>query len=191
MRRLVGGQQGGGGQVVHQHAAHGGHGGRPPGVEVGEQRRGARPGATECAERHGQTEQAHQDGQAEHLERRAGRRLTPQEAQAHCEEPDRGDRQCGCAQNQHQDGDGGHRHQAHPDDRPCGRLVDPCGGAERLGGGATPTTAAVTRAAARPASAMWSKKARPERCRWPSTITLVRLEPGNSREPALARRIET
>ena len=48
-----------------------------------------------------------------------------------------------------------------------------------------PTTTAVTAAAASPAGAKWVKKARPERWRWPSTIRLVRFDPGSSSEPAL------
>ena len=47
--------------------------------------------------------------------------------------------------------------------------------------------AAVTPAAASAGSAMWAKKAPPERWRWPSTMRFVRFEPGSSSDPALER----
>ena len=48
-------------------------------------------------------------------------------------------------------------------------------------------TMAVTAAAASPAGAMWSKYERPERCRWPSTITFVRFDPGNEQRPRVGQ----
>jgi len=45
----------------------------------------------------------------------------------------------------------------------------------------------ATKAAASAGSAMCARKDRPDRCRWPSTMRLVRFEPGRSSDPALER----
>ena len=47
------------------------------------------------------------------------------------------------------------------------------------------TTAAVLTTAASQGSHIRATNCPPVRCRWPSTIRLVRLDPGSSKEPAL------
>ena len=48
-----------------------------------------------------------------------------------------------------------------------------------------PPTPAVTARAARAGAHMRARKPAPLRCRWPSTIRLVRFEPGRNSDPAL------
>lgn len=50
----------------------------------------------------------------------------------------------------------------------------------------TATTSAVTTRAAVAGSHMRARKSAPVRCRRPSTMRLVRFEPGRKRDPALA-----
>ena len=146
-----------------------------------------RPEGAEC---HGQTEQADQDGQAEHLERRARGRLTSQEAHAQSEgAPTTATGTAGVRSTSTR------TVTATTVARPTPTTGGVAGSWIRVvrrkaWRWKSPTIVAVTRAAAEAGQRHVVEKARPERCRCPSTITLVRLEPGKSREPALARRME-